>query len=249
LKKEMTNYFRELKNIQLVESNFDYQMVDTIINKQNHAIIYIGNNQTNALRSMTFRPMNTPNILDSFSLYLTQSIRTDVFRKLDLSSSSVSFDVQIYKCLTNCASENPSFDTSNVVGNFQVKERQAFQLEIKNTSKKTIYLNIVDIYPTNQVQWLDEGLRNVAIKPGEPNGPITTTVSPPYGLEQFKIIATDRPLDLNQLEENGASLSRGGGDEHPLLDFVDKSMNNTRGGAASQELGASVKTINFEIIK
>jgi hypothetical protein len=245
----MTNYFSEIKNIQLVESNFDYQMVDTIINKQNHAIIYIGNNQTNALRSMTFRPMNTPGILDSFSLYLTQSIRTDVFRKLDLSSSSVSFDVQIYKCLTNCASENPSFDTSNVVGNFQVTEGQAFQLEIINTSKKTIYLNVVDIYPTNQVQWLDEGLRNVAIKPGEPYGPITTTVSPPYGLEQFKIIATDRPLDLNQLEENGKSLSRGSGDEHPLLDFVDKSMNNTRGGAASQELGASVKTINFEIIK
>ena len=99
------------------------------------------------------------------------------------------------------------------------------------------------------MQWLDDGLRNLAIKPGEPNDPITTTVFPPYGLEQFKIIATDRPLDLNQLEENGKSLSRGGGDEHPLLVFVDKSMNNTRGGAASQELGASVKTINFEIIK
>ena len=193
--------------------------------------------------------MNTQGILDSFSLYLTQSIRTDVFRKLDLSSASVSFDVRIFKCLTNCASENPSFDTSNVVGNFQVKEAQKFRIEIKNTSKKTIYLNVVEIYPTNQVQWLDDGLRNLAIKPGEPNDPITTTVFPPYGLEQFKIIATDRPLDLNQLEENGTSLSRGGGDEHPLLDFVDKSMNNTRGGAASQELGASVKTINFEIIK
>jgi hypothetical protein len=249
LKKEMTNYFSEVKNIQLVESNFDYQMVDTIINKQNYVIIYIGNNQTNALRSMTFRHMETPGILDSFSLYLTQSIRTDVFRKLDLSSSSVSFDVQIFKCLTNCASKNPSFDTSNVVGNFQVKEAQKFRIEIKNTSKKTIYLNVVDIYPTNQVQWLDEGFRNIAIRPGEFNDPITTTVFPPYGIEQFKIIATDRPLDLNQLEENGTSLSRGSGDEHPLLDFVDKSMNNTRGGVASQELGASVKTINFEIIK
>ena len=113
-----------------------------------------------------------------------------------------------------------------------------------------MYLNIVDIYPTNEVHWMDavQPLRNIPIKPGESSG-FETKVLPPYGLEQFKIIATDRPLDLNQLEENGTSLSRGGGDEHPLLDFVDKSMNNTRGGAASQELGASVKTINFEIIK
>lgn len=250
LKKEMTNYFHELKNIQLVESNFDYQMVDTIINNQNHAIIYLGNNQKNTLRGMSFRPTNTPGILDSFSLYLAQSMRTDVFRKLDLSSSSVSFDVQIFKCITNCTSENPSFDTANVVGNFQVQENHVFRIEVMNTSKKTLYLNIVDIYPTNEVHWMDavQPLRNIPIKPGESSG-FETRVSPPFGVEQNKLIATDRPLDLNQLEENGKSLSRGGGEEHPLLDFVDKSMNNTRGGAASPELGASVKTINFEIIK
>jgi len=252
-RKQLTDYFKNIPNVVLDDKDFSYQIVDTTINSVAHARIYIGNNQTNALRGMPFRPLNKTGILDSFNLYLSQSTRTDIFRKLDLNSKNTLVDASLYRCLSGCSDENPTYDTVQVVGNFSVQEGESFGLAIKNTGKTPIYINIVDIYPTNQVDWLDDQsgngrLQNIVLQPGSQQI-IKNTVSPPYGMEQFKIIATDRAIDLSQLEMEGSSLATRGGNEHPLLQFVDGSMKGTRGSSASSEIGATVKSILFEITK
>ena len=89
-------------------------------------------------------------------------------------------------------------------------------------------------------------MRNVECTIGEQKSFIIS-ISPPYGTEQMKIIATDRPVDFNALQENGTSLSRGE-DSNLLLDYVDRSVNGTRGAGGAEATGATVKTLTFEIM-
>jgi hypothetical protein len=254
-KKQLSDYFKQNSAVVLTEEGFDYQIVDTIIKDVPHAKIYIGNNTTNALRGMDWKPLNINSILDSFSLYLTQSRRTDVFRKLDFESKTAKLEMTIFSCLSNCDSEKPEWHAIPVSGNFQVKEGNSFKVELKNTGSKVVYVNIVDIYPTNEVHWLENvqdpsvSFRNLKVDPGKQNPDLKIIVGPPYGMEQFKILVTDRPLDLSQLEENGSSLATRGGSDHPLMDFVDQELKGTRGGSVSSELGASAYNVFFEIIE
>jgi hypothetical protein len=255
LKKQFNQYFKDKANISIVEEDFEYQILDTTINNIAHARIYIGNNTTNSLRGMEWKPVHSNAIIDSFSLYLNQSKRTDVFRKLDFESKSAKLDVKLFSCQSNCDSEEPIWDSIPVQGNFQVKEGNKFKIELLNKGSKTIYVNIVDIYPTNEVHWMEnpemgKSYRNLILKEGmQKSENLIVSVGPPYGMEQFKLIVTDRPIDLAQLEENGSSLAKRGGDNHPLLNFVDAKLSGTRGGTVSAELGASAYNVFFEILK
>jgi hypothetical protein len=246
-RKKITSFFENQKNCQLLDKDFDYLISDTTIKEETFVKIFIGNNTTNALRGMTWRSIEEENILDSLKTYLVESIKTDVFRKLDFSSSSIKFDLNVYPCIENCNQDKSQvFSDKTVVGNFQVRDGESFKLEIKNNSKQTIYINLIDIYPNNNLSWLEDG-RNMQIKPNESKD-FTVSVSPPFGMEQFKVLCTDRPLNLSSVAQNGTSLSRGV-DDNPLLNYVESTLKGTRGGKLSEDLGASVKTINFEIVK
>jgi hypothetical protein len=246
-RKKITSFFENEKNIQLLEKGFDYLISDTIIKEETFVKIYIGNNTTNELRGMTWRSIEEKNIFDSLKTYLVESVKTDVFRKLDFSSSSIKFDLDVYPCVQNCEQDKSQiFSEKTVVGNFQVSEGKSFKLELKNNSKQTIYINLIDIYPNNNLSWLEDG-RNMQVKPNESKD-FNVFVSPPFGMEQFKVICTDRPMNLSSVAQNGTSLSRGG-EDNPLLNYVESTLKGTRGGKISDDLGATVKTINFEIVK
>ncbi len=248
VKKDFVSYFGKQDNVQISEDNFDYLIVDTLINNEPHARIYIGNNQVNALRGMPWKATSIAGIKDTFMLYLRQSNRTDILRKLDFTNEDATIEVNVYPCLSGCNSKSGVFDTIPISGNFQALENQYFKIKLKNTSTGKLYVNIIDIYPTNQVDWIDGKSANIPLIPGEEfnlfNKPL-----PPYGLEQFKIITTDQPLDLSQIEEFGSSLSTRGGDNHPLLDYVNEQLNGTRGVSMSSEVKASAINMFFEIKK
>ncbi len=250
VKKDFNAFFSKQEFVQLNDDNFDYLIVDTLINDEPHARIYFGNNQINPLRGMQWKATSTVGIKDSFLMYLRQSNRTDILRKLDFSSDEAYIEVNVYPCISGCTRKSAVFDTVPVSGNFQVNDQHYFQIRLKNLSTTKLYVNILDLYPDNRVVWLDDEKKeshNLALYPGEEK-PIGNKVGEPFGLEQYKIIVTDKQIDLSQIEEFGSSLSTRG-DKHPILNYVDDQLNGTRGGQISSEIRASTINLFFEIIK
>ena len=160
--------------------------------------------------------------------------------------------ISIQYTVTPCdASGNCSIDSSKTIsGNLRFTEMQQFKLTIKNTSGQRIYFNLIDIDPTNALTWGNPKknlFRNVELMMNEQKV-FTITLYKPYGVEQMKIIATDRPVDFSSLQENGSSLTRGA-ENNPLLQFVDHAVNGTRGAEGSDPGGATIKTLTSEIMK
>lgn len=247
-KKKMQSFFEAYPNVQLSDKTFDYLIADTQINNTSHVVIFLGNNQTNKLRGMSWRSFEEKGILDSMLIYLSESVKTDAFRNLDVFDEEINCEIKIFPCLESCDSksgQNVIYSETPVLGNFQVKEANWFKLTITNTSEHSVYLNIVDIYPDNKLDWLENG-RNNNLTPKSKNS-IYIQAFPPFGIEQFKVLLTNESLNLSSLTQNGSSLTRDGKNS-PLLQYMESTIKGTRGGRVMQPLGATVKTINFEII-
>jgi hypothetical protein len=248
-RKELTKYFEEKSNVQLMDKDFDYQIVDTLINNEVHARIYLGNNTVNALREMNYMPISSISVYDEFSLYLNQSLKADAFRKIQMSNPKMALDINVYKR----GPIGSEYDTTQaILGNFQVQDGDYFGLKLSNKSEELLYINIIDIYPDNRIVWVDDennegAMRNIRIKPSERKMPIKIRVGKPFGMEQFKIIVSATPLYFSQLEEIGSSLSRGS-EDNPLMNFVNSTISGTRSVSASNDASASVTNIFFEII-
>ena len=248
LKKELEALFANEKAIELVKKDFDYQIVDSVYNgKSDNVVVFLGSNKKTALRGMTPRAIKGDAMqADSLLQFIKQSMKTDMFRKLEIQEESLSFDYKILPCTTdgNCVYDSTKFAN----GNLRFVDKTKFQLIIKNTGNKRMYGNIIDIDPTNVLSWFTKSdMKNFELLPGAEKK-MKIAISKPYGVEQMKIIATDRAVDFSSLQENGTSLTRGG-DTNPLLDFVDKSVNGTRSAGGDDATGATVKTLTFEIME
>ncbi|MFM7681216.1 MAG: hypothetical protein ACKO7P_00500, partial [Bacteroidota bacterium] len=188
------------------------------------------------LRDMPFRKIVSTSSWDSLFTDIRQSVRTDVFRKLELENENVNIDVKLLN------KDKTIMDLANI--GFKVGDK--FFIELVNNNDFPVYFNLIDIYPDNRL-FMDPELKN---KPIYPNRKFTfpCSVEPPYGMEQFKLIFTDQPIDLSSLEKNGAALTRGGG-ANPLLEFVDAQASGTRGRKETELSNVTVKSILFEIQK
>jgi len=127
-----------------------------------------------------------------------------------------------------------------------------FLVEVENIGNDPFYFNQIDIEPGNKTtlnlgkdvyanKLIDVGRKQV----------FPTKIGEPYGLEQFKFIATSTPVDFSSLATMGTEIkTRSGGDESALAGFIGASVSgNTRGFSSDQELGATIKSFVFEIVK
>ncbi len=248
VRKELEALFAKEKAIELVDKGFDYQIVDTMYNgNADNVVVYLGPDKQRPLRGMTPRAVKgNPIQADSLLQFIKQSMKTDLFRKLNLEEESLSFEYKIAPCSSDGTC---SYDSSKILnGNLRFSDKSKFQLIVKNTGTQRLYGNVIDIDPNNVLKWFSKSdMKNFELLPGAEKK-MKITVSKPYGIEQMKVIATDRPVDFSSLEENGTSLTRGG-ENSPLLDFVDKSVNGTRGAGGEDATGATVKTLTFEIME
>lgn len=236
LKKEALKYFEQHKDVRVVDANFAYLIVDTLINNESKLRVYIGNNQTNPLRSMPFRKVNTSGAWDTLLTELRQSVRTDIFRKIELESDFLNVEVKL-------------LDASKIEiapGQLVFKDKEIFFIQLTNTCAFTVYFNLVDIYPTNQID-LPNKANNLLLPPNQPRF-FSSKVGPPYGMEQFKLLFTDKPIDLTSLKQNGSQLTRGG-DTNPLMQYVDAQSAGTRGGTVDEIGNVLVKSLTFEITR
>jgi hypothetical protein len=236
MKKEAQKFFEQHPDVRIVDANFSYLLVDTLINNQTKARVYIGNNQTNPLRGMPFRQINSVGAWDTLLTELRQSVRTDVFRKLELESDVLNVDVKLLK----------SDKTELAPGQLVFKDKELFIIRVTNNSDLPLYFNLVDIYPTNQID-IPSKTSNLLLGVNQ-SKEIPIRVGKPYGMEQFKLLFTEKSVDLSTLQQNGSQLTRGG-DSNPLLQYVDAQSKGTRGASVGEIGNVLVKSLTFEITK
>jgi hypothetical protein len=236
LKKEAEKYFKGQPDVRLVESNFSYLLVDTLVQNVTKARVYIGNNQTNPMRGMPFRKIGSIGSFDTLLTEIRQSVRTDVFRKIEVESENINIEMNV---LTK---DKLPFENGNIV----LKDGETFFIELVNNNAFPIYVNLVDIYPNN-ILVLAPDFKNKLMAPNQRSF-AKNSVGEPFGMEQFKLIFTDQPINLSSLENNGSALTRGN-NVNPFMEFVDSQTTGTRGRKPSELLNTTVKSISFEIIK
>jgi hypothetical protein len=234
LKKEAEKYFKAQPDVRLVESNFSYLLVDTLVHNVTKARVYIGNNQTNPMRGMPFRKIGSIGSFDTLLTEIRQSVRTDVFRKIEVESENINVEMNV---LTK---DKLPFENGNIV----LKDGEKFFIELVNKSAFPVYVNLIDIYPNNILVF---GFRNRPLAPNQRYF-ADNTVMEPFGMEQYKLIFTDQPINLSSLENNGSALTRGN-NVNPFMEFVDSQTTGTRGRKPSELLNTTVKSISFEITK
>lgn len=145
-----------------------------------------------------------------------------------------------------------------VNGRVQLDSGDMFKLKVTNRGTKVAYFTLLDITPTNDVAVIIPGKNQPAdefvIRPGESiELSKIYTISPPYGTEMFKLIATPQPVDLRQI------VSTRGAKTHvppsnPFERLIQSSyVENTRGVNDNEEDiaippdAANVYTFLFEI--
>jgi hypothetical protein len=177
-------------------------------------------------------------------------MKTDMFRKLDMNDENLKFEYSINKFSDLKCKVMISDSLANPTGNSRITEKTSIELTLYNKSENDLFFNIIDIEPTNKINWIttnDKNYRNYLLSNNK-SIKFCIKILKPYGVEQMKIIATDRSVDFSSLSENGSSLSRGS-NSNSLMNFVDKAVNGSRGGEGVDVTGATVKTLTFEIME
>ena len=133
--------------------------------------------------------LNTANVNEVLQKIVSYA-QISYLRNLEMADKYIALDVKLI-----------NKETGVSVTEYKVGE--TMQLQIKNTGKKAIYYQIIDIQPDNQFAIVVPSAPYVAeefkIQPGETQMvPIELEIYPPMGNELFKIIATNHPIDLKQ---------------------------------------------------
>ncbi|MBL7852795.1 MAG: caspase family protein [Cyclobacteriaceae bacterium] len=187
-----------------------------------------------------------------------------MFKALNLESSD--YDVRITRVIpssTNKITDTLSYKTLVDKGNFvNVPGGTYIFLELTNWGDKVAYYNIVDIEPSGKINALlprvqADGVQppvtELMLNPGQKKViPYAIRISPPYGNEVFKVIATGQAFDLASTIKAPTAATRGGG--NPIQQLVGKSFNSsfsTRGADAefSDEMGTNTSEFTFKIVK
>jgi hypothetical protein len=246
IQKSVEENLSKIKNIKLVtDYSYSYVIIDSIYNGKNCLQILVGKTML-PLRNMSPISIETSSNYDSLTLLLKEAMKADLFRKMELNDPLIKFEYKIM-CLDDAVCDS----TNNNSGSLSYVENSGFKLIITNTGSKAFYFNIIDIEPSNKFTWASEEgeWRNKQIIKGE-SDEIIFNIFPPFGMEQFKLIATSKQVDFSPLERIGSSLAANsrGGEGNPLLDYVSEAVNGTRGGDSSpSQSSATIKTMTFEI--
>lgn len=93
----------------------------------------------------------------------------------------------------------------NEAGTIVFEEGESFVFGVKNQGRKEVYVSLIEIQPDNEVNILlprpFESSSDYLIQPGEylSLDRIIWEITPPYGINAFKLIATESKLNLHSM--------------------------------------------------
>ena len=170
-------------------------------------------------------------------------IQAKFLRKLEVSSFTIPLEfefvpVDFDKNNQMVTREIPLSEKTDGSGTIHFQVGDVFKLRIHNWGNKTAYFTLLDIQPDNQINILIPGPNEIpadfSIGPGESKlieKPFET--GPPRGMEVFKLIATDSPIDLSTIIHTQGEATRDASPNPFEKLFAETQFNSTvmtRGG-------------------
>lgn len=194
-------------------------------------------------------------ILERIKVYA----RARYFRKLEMRGSYLNVDFEIVPVRldprTGMAAEILPLDSKrDPLGNVHFKNGDAFRFRVNNRGNKAAYFTIMDIMPDNNFAILipepKETPSECRVGPGQTvDVPNLFTIGPPAGVEMFKLIATEEPVDLRPIVRG--MNTRGPGDS-PLKKMLDDVFSDqavlTRGGSAANTAAGAMHVYSTTFI-
>jgi hypothetical protein len=247
--KQLKDKFKSFGKIQFVEAGYRIILQDTLlesVGKPGIKIILSGSKLN--LFGLPFKIIWNENSLDTVVRYIQNFAKIDIYRKLEFANSEIDFTVDLVKLgEVNLGNHNLRFQIGDTI-----------KLKVKNTGQKSVYFDIIDIYPNSEVHTVDENLKSyqqrigsVIRMPGD-SFDYDMIIGPPCGMEQFKIIACTTKNDISPLTTLGQSKHNSRGFENnDIIQLISDNIENKNQPQSEKILAAeskiSIKNIFFEI--
>ena len=215
--------------------------------------------------------LNSKGLSQGLSNAIGDYARSNYMRNLKLSNEDYNVTVEFVplKCVKNCSTpllaeykDDKLLSRSDASGNIFFKNGDKFRFNITNHSnQKILYYTVLDIQPDNRVTVLIPGRKEIPADFKVLQGEKVELkkifkISPPYGIDVLKVIASDVPLDLRSIFESRATLmNQRGSAPSPFEKLVAGTYkaegNKTRGSdeEAIQPEAVNIVTFPYHIVK
>lgn len=124
-------------------------------------------------------------------------------RKLELEGTSLNLSLEILKVVKKEGEKGVTLVpfTPDETVTVKIKIDDIIQVRVKNNGLKPAYFSLIDIFPNNDFRIILPDSNNTPeemkiLPEQELTLPSQWTIGEPLGAEIFKLIATDKPLDL-----------------------------------------------------
>lgn len=198
------------------------------------------NHSGEKLLGLPFKQLYNDQSLDTLLQIIQKGIRIQKFRHLEVSSRSHLIDVKMH--VLNRETKKDENRATLMVG-----EGETLYITIKNCFDKPLFIDVLDVYPNNEIHKVDEAMDydlkfNFEAVPPKDSLVFQTEIFPPFGLEEFKIIASTQRLDFSPILNLGKSLAqtRGANSERFIDALIQQSnLGVKKRGEAQDELEIS----------
>ncbi len=141
--------------------------------------------------------------------------------KLRVTVEIIPIEVQRAGRRTIEVGEIPLAERLDESGNIVFKEGDFFKIRVTNMGRQDIYFSILDIQPDDKINMLvpERGRvpQEYRLKARDSREISLIELFPPYGIEVFKVIASDRPMELGQVvQTRGDSPTHRGPESNPF---------------------------------
>lgn len=140
---------------------------------------------------------------------------------------------------------NEKQERSDKTNLLQVKANSKVLLRILNTDTTPFFVYVKDIQPNAVISTLlpnaSKGYHEIKVQPGETQE-FPITITPPFGLETFKVILTSQPVPLADVPSRSATSFT----EHPIQHLLDNTKSRNTSSALPE---TSIFSLFFSIVK
>jgi len=260
LKSSLEIKLNAVKTVKITDSNPDLLIVN-VKSRGDETIQLVTSNDV----VLCEQPYN-PEITDKITAQIIESVksytRAELIRNLEMRDSEIDISFRIIPVTVNADADgnytvDKVLDPGTKIQNGQMffKPGDVFQIEVSNTGKKEAYFQIIDIAPGNSISILvpSEGMPANEFRISPWKSPVLLpslfVFSEPYGSEMFKLIATEKEIDLRGIVSSKGTRNRHG-EMSPLESLINDSYSQTRADPLPiPPKSASIYTKIIQIIK
>lgn len=230
-RKEIESRIEPMSNVKLVKSDYNFLVKEVEGGK---VIIYVGLDENLPFRNMNPMTIKGSEQYDSLVLFLKQASQVELFKTLITDDWNIDFEIEVY---------NRNDKTNKLaLENLKLQEGNTYGFKIINKSAFPINCYLIDIQPDYLINF---DTKSIQIKENNYSF-VQADIAPPYGIENWVLIATKEPIDLSPLKELGNKINTRGGSNSPMVDYMNSNASGTR-GVSSDPGEVTVKSLIFEI--